>query len=639
MYGRYDLEDYQRSGKTVENWLVLPHGPIQRRPGFKFVYELPVSGDNTRLARFSFNTEQQYLLCFTNNALRIFRDNVLVSTETTTYPFSDLTDLRFTTAGDTMLIFHEDHPVKVLRRNGADDDWSFESVTFTNTPFYRYNYTVTITPSAATGTGITFTASDDYFSSDWVGLKIRISQGLATVTGYTSPTVITVDIDEDLIDTVANSAFEEEAFSVVRGYPRSGVFYQNRLVLGGVKSAPSLLMFSVVGDFYNFIDKQWDGVEVAPGETENRIVTDDSGFIYQITTGEQQIITELKASRNLHVFSTEAESIVTGGTGQAITPTNRNVLTQSFFGSAKVPVLDVEGELMFATRNNREIRKMAYDLNTDSFKSDNSTLLAHHIFTSNNKPVDMALLSGYRDTQSNFVFIPRTDGQLAVCTINTNKEVLGWSRFTTQGDFKRVMVLSSDNGNGLRETLYVVVDRENGTFIERLEEEDVYLDSHYVLTSGTAKTAWTGATALADETCHVLAGGLVETPVTVASDGSFVTEQEVTDVHIGLPYTSFAETMEFVVSIESIVKKGERITKVKARVHCLDTKALNVDQYRVPFRQLGDNLLDQPLPTFTGVKTIALSGSGSSPTLTVSVSEPLPCTILNIVTDILVPDA
>lgn len=63
-----------------------------------------------------------------------------------------------------------------------------------------------LTPSSSQeGTGVIFTASSGVFSSGNIGDVIRVDNGKATVTGYTSTTVVTGTITEPLTVTVPNS--------------------------------------------------------------------------------------------------------------------------------------------------------------------------------------------------------------------------------------------------------------------------------------------------------------------------------------------------------------------------------------------------------------------------------------------------
>jgi hypothetical protein len=75
MEGRTDFQKYFSGCKTLENFIVQPHGSVTRRPGTTFVSEIKTSSLKTRLIPFEFSTEQSYALEFGNNYIRFYKDN------------------------------------------------------------------------------------------------------------------------------------------------------------------------------------------------------------------------------------------------------------------------------------------------------------------------------------------------------------------------------------------------------------------------------------------------------------------------------------------------------------------------------------------------------------------------------------
>ena len=75
MEGRTDFAKYFNGASNIENFVVLPHGPITRRPGTYFVSEIKTSSANTRLIPFTFSTTQTYILELGNNYIRFFKDS------------------------------------------------------------------------------------------------------------------------------------------------------------------------------------------------------------------------------------------------------------------------------------------------------------------------------------------------------------------------------------------------------------------------------------------------------------------------------------------------------------------------------------------------------------------------------------
>ena len=72
--GRNDLTKYAAGCKTLENFVVYPHGAAARRPGTTFVAEVANSANKTRLIPFEFSTTQTYMLEFSNLKMRVYKD-------------------------------------------------------------------------------------------------------------------------------------------------------------------------------------------------------------------------------------------------------------------------------------------------------------------------------------------------------------------------------------------------------------------------------------------------------------------------------------------------------------------------------------------------------------------------------------
>ena len=73
--GRNDLGKYPTGLKTLENFVVFPHGSAARRSGTQFVAEVKNSSAKTRLIPFEFSTTQTYMMEFGNQYIRFYKDN------------------------------------------------------------------------------------------------------------------------------------------------------------------------------------------------------------------------------------------------------------------------------------------------------------------------------------------------------------------------------------------------------------------------------------------------------------------------------------------------------------------------------------------------------------------------------------
>jgi len=69
LLGRADLRAYENGARRLRNVFILPTGGVRRRPGLAHIATLPGPG---RIAAFEFNTEQTYLLVFTDRLMTVF---------------------------------------------------------------------------------------------------------------------------------------------------------------------------------------------------------------------------------------------------------------------------------------------------------------------------------------------------------------------------------------------------------------------------------------------------------------------------------------------------------------------------------------------------------------------------------------
>ena len=76
LLGRTDLRAYDNGAARLRNVFVQPTGGLKCRPGLRHLATLPGPG---RLVAFDFNTEQAYVLAFTDRRMTVFRDGVAVA--------------------------------------------------------------------------------------------------------------------------------------------------------------------------------------------------------------------------------------------------------------------------------------------------------------------------------------------------------------------------------------------------------------------------------------------------------------------------------------------------------------------------------------------------------------------------------
>ena len=169
---RIDLAQYNNALAKATNIVIQPQGGLRRRPGSKYITELPsAAADGVRLVPFEFNVNDSYMLCFTNNRMHVIKDGIQITNIngsgnpylTTTITSAMLSSIVWTQSADTMIIVQEDLQPQLLVRGATDSSWTISAISFDSIPKYAFDLQVfepkaTLTPSAVSG-NITVTVS------------------------------------------------------------------------------------------------------------------------------------------------------------------------------------------------------------------------------------------------------------------------------------------------------------------------------------------------------------------------------------------------------------------------------------------------------------------------------------------------
>ena len=423
--GRNDLAKYSAGCATVENMVIYPHGAAARRPGTTFIAEVKSSSAKTRLIPFEFSTTQTYILELGNEYIRFYRDNGQILSGGSAYEISspyltaELFDIKFAQSADVMYITHPSHKTRKLSRTGHTS-WTLAEVDFVNGPYLDTNSsTTTITASAHTvGTGRTFTASASTFVSTDVGRLVRFRDGYANITGFTSATVVTVEILKDTGSTSGSTDWSLGAFSSTTGHPSCVSFFEQRLVFAATLNNPQTVYFSKSGDYEN-MDANIGGT-----------VADDDAIIYTIASNQVNAIRFMAAGRTLIIGTAGGEFTVSGGgDNDAVTPTNIMIKKQSNHGAANTDAIAVANATLFLQRAKRKIRELAYNFDVDGYVAPDLTILAEHI--TEGGIIEMA----YQEEPLAIIWCVRNDGELIALTYQREQEVVAWHRHVFGGAF------------------------------------------------------------------------------------------------------------------------------------------------------------------------------------------------------------
>ena len=143
MFGRIDDTKFQAGLETCHNFLCLPQGPIERRPGFEFVREVKDSSKGVRLIPFVFNNSQTMVIELGDKYARFHTEGkTLLDASGVPYEIEtpwgqeDVFDIHYVQSADVMTLVHPSHAPRELKRYSATD-WRINTINFgaaLNTP-------------------------------------------------------------------------------------------------------------------------------------------------------------------------------------------------------------------------------------------------------------------------------------------------------------------------------------------------------------------------------------------------------------------------------------------------------------------------------------------------------------------------
>ena len=633
---RVDLAQYNNALSKATNVVVQPQGGLRRRPGLKYLAELPNSStpsaaNGVRLVPFEFSVDDSYMLCFTPSRMYVFKDGVQITAINggandylaTSITGAMLSDICWTQSADTMIIVHPDlQPVKLVR-GATNADWTMTTITFDSIPKYAFTMTVTssttlsaghLTPSAVSG-NVELTSQNSAFSAASVGQYINATpQGRARIIQYTSATKVNAVVEYPFFSTanIAQGNWEiesgyEDVWSSGKGWPRTVTFHEGRLYFGGSKSRPSTIWGSKINLFYEF---------------EASESLDDDAVEATLDTSSLNVIVDMISGRDLQVFTTGGEFYVPQSGTEPITPLTLTFKAVSRNGTKTgTRVQSLESGSVYIQRQGKSLNEFLFSDTQLTYVTTRISLLSGHLLKT---PSRMALRRATSTDEGDLLMMVNTDdGTMAVFSIMRSQQITAPSEFITDGVFRDVGVDVTD--------IYAVVKRTfNGTdryFVEYFSF-DRFTDCAFV--GGAAASA--SSLPHVGKALNVICDGVPQGNETVSGGGSVTFDRASTaSYEVGLPFTVYAKTMPVEIKLQTGTRLGfkKRIVEINAVVN--DTQHIALNNNPVPFRTFDNPLLDDPEPEFTGIKRVnGVLGYSREATVEISQSLPLKMTLLGL---------
>jgi hypothetical protein len=473
----------------------------------------------------------------------------------------------------------------------------------------------TVTPAWTT----TPTSASNYSVTTWttesVNQYVNVNpQGRARITRYISSTVVEAVTEYPFFNTSVIDAGRwelesnyEDVWSSTRGWPRSVTFHEGRLYFGGSKSRPSTVWGSKIGLFFDFV----------PFES-----LDDDAVEATLDTNDLNVITDIISSRDFQVFTTGGEFYVPQQGTEPITPltfTFKNVSRNGIKPGTRVQ--SVESGSVYIQRQGKSLNEFLFSDTQLTYITQRISLLSGHLLKG---PQRIALRRASSTEEADLLLMTNAnDGTMAVFSIMRSQQITSPSEYTTDGEFIDVGVDVTQ--------IYVVTKRVfNGTtryFVERFQD-DLYTDCAF--TGGAAASA--SSLPHIAKSLNVITDGVPQTNETVSGGGSVTFDRaSTTGYEVGLPITVYVKTMPVEIKLQtgSRVSFKKRIVEISAVLE--ETQNIVLNNQPVAFRLLDNPLLDDPEPTFTGIKRVnGVLGYSREQSIEVSQNLPLKMNLLGL---------
>jgi hypothetical protein len=588
---RHDTKLYRNGAAKLTNLALLAQGGGRTRPGLKYLATVLSPAVAHRTAPFVFNDAQRYVFVFSNTRADIFQPDGTLAASLTSAPWTTamLPELAFEQFGDTMWVTHPDMPMQEIKRTGATSftraAYAFEepAAGFPRyQPYYKFAATaMTLAPGATSGSGVALVLSGaGAFVAGHVGTIIRYKKKEILVTAVTDANNAVGTVRQTLPATAADTDWDEQAFSAVRGYAGVVALYGSRLWLGRAKSLPSGTWGSKLNAFTNF--------DVGTAL--------DNEAIWE-SVGDAQIseVRHLVGARHLMAFTDGGVFYVPSSPANPLTPENFEWRKQQPYGASFVRPAQFDSATLFVQKTGAVVREAFYIDNDGGYAANPVSLVAEHLIAD---PVDMAVLYGSAGRQEQYAVLVNGDGNLSVFHSVRDEQVAGWTPWTTTGTFKTACT-AGDN-------LFVTVQRTlNGTAVTTLEVFDdtiAALDCSKRATSGSATRSFTGFTHLANETVQAVSKGHVLGAVAVSAGGAVTLDASlpaVTEIEVGFAFEQRIRPMPLRFDLPDGSSHGRVLGVARTSVECDRSGAFGLDGEDVLLAFAGDDYASAA-PTLTG---------------------------------------
>lgn len=323
-----------------------------------------------------------------------------------------------------------------------------------------------------------------------------VTIGLARITGYSSPTSVSIEVLQRLGALTATRNWRISDWSDVRGWPRVPVIHDSRL-----HWFRSDRDYASVPDDYTSFDDSIEG--------------DSAPLNRSVGAGGEDGVSWALSDARLLVGTAGFEAVIAASEFDGpLTPTDYTVRKPSRRGCADIQAVSHDDGIFFAQRSRRKLHEIA--LVSGRFVSQNISRLNPAAYQPGIKRI---AVQQQPDTRCYAVL---DDGTLTVMTWEREDKVAAITSISLDGALVEDIVVLPQTD---QDDIYLIVNRGGRRYHERFAKEadqwDVdtctLLDGHKVLAGSISSI--TGATQFANQTVQVWADGQRRADIAINNSG------------------------------------------------------------------------------------------------------------------------
>ncbi|MEO0606602.1 MAG: hypothetical protein AAFY82_00115 [Pseudomonadota bacterium] len=536
-----------------------------------------------RIEPFTFDDDATYVVVVSAYNGEVYEGDARRASLSLPYTEGTIARLDFAQELDTMLIFHEEFaPFRVFRL-GTDADWDTREQSFETMRQAEFDGTVYTNGvdevqqleffNCADGDTFNITLDGDttgsiVFSSTEATLAASIKSALEALPVMSGATITVTSTATDtfritfggeaadtnwpeLAPSVINSTNGaiasatltqgepggEDIMSSTRGWPRCGIFSDDRLWMLGLRDLPATGIVSKLGQYFEFEETNLRATDAI----EFSIKTGDANGIRRIFEGDTLVAFTAKGA---HYLTTEAVSAAEALAWRKAGDIGIQI---------NIPPASIDGEVVYVQKGGKGLRALRYNGDTKRYEPSSAAVRAPELV---DRPTAMFSRDTGIDDEDEMLALVNRDGRLSVYTSLKEQDIAAWSRWSIDGG---IIAAGADS---LAQVYFLTERQINGAaanYIERVDPSRLLDCSIFVTLDNSA--AISGLDHLEGSQVYAVGLGQWWGPLTVSSGAVTLPDAVTGTLEVGLYFEAYVESMDprFEIGGGSIIDKRKRI--------------------------------------------------------------------------------